>query len=307
MATFRATVVWLVNETQIWTEIITLQRSLQTWGAIIGEEHPSLNLIRRRLIAHESIPGDVPESLLWRGNVPWSATPPRPIYESLSQCGISLEKILELTPLQELSAFDLEPGSRTKMLAMRRGRSQAYLGGYLSFLNQFEKAEEAFQESNSSLQAEGSVEIKLHRMLWHCEHYTRSKKWNDIGPLLRKAHGVFMEPETNSTFVIAHFPDRFRLLCRAIESRLSIDVLVHDVHHHGEPKPIPLGNPVMTPQAPSPVPEVERLFPLQTSDHSTIDVDAWRQFVTFQSPASFSPLPMSSPQIHQSPQLSITA
>jgi hypothetical protein len=230
----------------------------------------------------------------------------KPIQNVLDQSEETSYKILELAPLPELSKDILDPVLIERLQLMRRGRSQAYLGGYHSFLGQFSRAEEAFQESKSSLHAEDSVEIKLHRMLWHCEHYTRTKSWNEIGPLLVEAHSVFMEPETNSTFVISHFPDRFRFLCKAVVTRLSIDVVIHDFGLRSETEPNEFRSRAATPQAPSPVLEVERLFPLQLNDHSAIDVDAWRQFVTFQSPASFSPLPIASPQLRIEQQLLVS-
>jgi hypothetical protein len=301
---FRQTMTGLVSDTATWTEIITLQRAFQTWKYALGIGHPSLAVVRRRIDEYEKIPGIPIEKV--RSQAPFiPAAPVKPLYQTLTQFEIPFDKILELAPLPEVFKDMVDLGPTEQQLRTRRGRSQAYLGGYFSFLGEFSKAEEAFQESNSSLQIEDCVEIKLHRMLWHCEHYTRAKNWNEIGPLLVEAHRVFMEPETNSSFVISHFPGRFRLLCKAVVTRLSIDVVIHDFSLHGDTEPKDFQTEIGAPQAPSPVLEVERLFPLQPNDHSAIDVDAWRQFVTFQSPPALSP-PTCSPQLRINQQLLVS-
>jgi hypothetical protein len=174
------------------------------------------------------------------------------------------------------------------MLLLSRGSSHAFFGGYYSFLGHYEKAEQAFQESERTLEAETCVEIKLHRMLWHSEHCTRVKNRDRVSLLLYEAHQVFMARETASTFVLSHFPDRFRLLCQAVSALVAIHEVVHGVATFDPYEPSSSrGKSVQpeTPRAPTPVLEVERLFPLGSTDHSTIDIDAWRQYVTFTPPA----------------------
>ncbi|KAE9973181.1 hypothetical protein EG328_004523 [Venturia inaequalis] len=293
MSSFRATVIWTINEilTRIEmikllrTETIVLQRDFQNRGAIVGEEHLNLTTIRRPFMAHERIRGNDPEQFLWPSPLTRSATPPIPMPESPSPFALASGTILESV---------LDSGERAKMTARIK-----------NFDLLFNEAEGAFFKSNIGSRVEDRVETKLLRMLWHCERYTRAKRWDDIGPLLIEAHGLFMKPDTSSTFLVTHFPDRFQLLCRAFQTRLSIDELVHLNSHHGEPERVAMGSPAMTPQAPSPVPEVHRLFPLQTSGHAVIDVGAWRQSVTSQSATSFSPLPMPSPRRRQGPQFFI--
>ncbi|KAE9965108.1 hypothetical protein BLS_007833 [Venturia inaequalis] len=293
MSSYRATVIWVIEEilTRIemigllTIEMIMLQRDVQNRGAIVGEEHLNLTTIRRPFMAHERIRGNDPEEFLWPSPLTRSATPPIPMPESPSPFALASGTILESV---------LDSSERAKMTAR------------INFFDLlFNEAEGAFFKSNIGSRVEDRVETKLLRMLWHCERYTRAKRWDDIGPLLIEAHGLFMKPDTSSTFLVTHFPDRFQLLCRAFQTRLSIDELVHLNSHHGEPERVAMGSPAMTPQAPSPVPEVHRLFPLQTSGHAVIDVGAWRQSVTSQSATSFSPLPMPSPRRRQGPQFFI--
>ncbi|KAH6664268.1 hypothetical protein B0J14DRAFT_706689 [Halenospora varia] len=270
----------LVETTRSWAEVITSQKALEIWQPILGSDHPELTIIRRRLEVHERVPSPPIENIVWGLGDP--APPFQPIQHFLhGQREGPTDKLLELAPLLEFSTDNLSSEVKDKMLLLRRGRSHAFLGGYYSFLGHFEKAELAFQESQRTLEGETCVEIKLHRMLWHSEHYTRVKNWDGVSLLLYEAHRVFMEQETASTFVLSHFPDRFRLLCKAVSACVPIDEVIHDVaiysHDSLQPK---------TPQIPSPVLEVQRLFPLGSTDHSTIDIDAWRQYITFSPLAS---------------------
>ncbi|KAE9373665.1 hypothetical protein N431DRAFT_338661 [Stipitochalara longipes BDJ] len=278
----------LVESTRSWTEVITSQKALEIWEPILGPNNRELTLIRKRLKEHEQIPGCPIEEVLLDPGVP--AQPFKPIQHFLHhQHDGPADKLLELAPFLEFSTDNLSSEVRDEMLLLRRGRSHAFLGGYYSFLRHFEKAEQSFQESQKTLEAETCVEIKLHRMLWHCEHYTRVQNLDRVGFLLYEAHRVFMAQETASTFVISHFPDRFRLLCKAVSACVPIDEVVHDVATYTRDDPS--GNwqqsiQAQTPKTPSSVLEVEILFPLGSTDHSTIDIDAWRQYVTFSSRAS---------------------
>jgi hypothetical protein len=278
----------LVETTQSWTEVITSQKALEIWQPILGSDNPELTLIRKRLEEHERVPSPPIDSILWGVGIP--ARPFQPIQHFLHrQREEPPDKLLELASLLEFSTDNLSSEVEDEMVLLRRGRSYAFLGGYYSFLGHFEKAEQAFQESQKTLEAETCVEIKLHRMLWHCEHYTRVKNWDRVSLLLYESHRVFMAQETASTFVLSHFPDRFRLLCKAVSAWVPIDEVVHDIAIYGRDDPS--GSRAQsihleTPKTPSPVLEVERLFPLGSTDHSTIDVDAWRQYVMFSPQAS---------------------
>lgn len=273
----------LVETTQTWSEVIICQKVLATWQPVLGSDSPELIIIRRRLEEHKRIINLPIEDVKWDNRGPGSAF--LPIQYSLHrQRGGPADKLLELAPLLEFSFSNLSSEVKDEMVLLRRGRSYAFLGGYYSFLGHFEKAEEVFQESQKSLEAETCVEIKLHRMLWHCEHYTRVKNWDRVSLLLYEAHRVFMAQETASTFVLSHFPDRFRFLCKAVSAWVSIDEVVHDIAIYSRDNPSDnraQSTQLGTPRAPSPVPEVQILFPLGSTDHSTIDIDAWRQYVMF--------------------------
>jgi len=168
-------IIWsLVETTQSYTDIITCQKALQIWLPILGSDNPELTIIRKRLEEHARIPGHPIESIIWAPGVP--AAPLQPVQYILhSKHQGPANNFLELAPLLEFSADNLSSVGKDKILLQARGRSHAFLGGYYSFIGHFAKAEQAFQESERTLEAENCVEIKLHRMLWHSEHYTRVK------------------------------------------------------------------------------------------------------------------------------------
>lgn len=273
----------LVGDTQYWTQNITIRKALKIWPPSL-KFNSAYNILEKRLTALRPQEYYNLEDILWnRSRRPTYIS--QPLQQLLHHPGRGVvDKLLDLVPLLGFSTDGVNAGIKEEMLAQCRGRSFAFVGGYYSFLGQYEKAEQAFHESARALETEPCVEIKLHRMLWHSEHYTRVQNWAGVSVMLYEAHRTFMAQETTSTFVLSHFPDRFRLLCKAVSACVPIDEVVHEMTIFNRENP-DRGNERSfrdeAPQAPSPVLEVERLFPLGSTDHSTIDVNAWRQYVTF--------------------------
>ena len=101
-----------------------------------------------------------------------------------------------------------------------------------------------------------------------------------------------MKIDSPSEFVVVHFPDRFKLLCKATCKRVPIDDVVNEPlddsvseHYRSERSPTPIHHDTADgpPSLPaSSIPSPERLFPLTPRGFSSaIDVETWRQFVHF--------------------------
>jgi hypothetical protein len=282
----------LILSTHGCIEVVTCQKALEIWEPVLGPKNSELGVIRERLKYYERMRVRPLEDILFSTFTP--AKPLRPVqYYLRAPHNEPADRFLQLAPLIQLPSSRLTSEVQDDMIMLHRGRSHSFIGGYFSFLGQFEQAERSFQESERTLKNEVCVEILLHRMLWQAEHYTRVKNWEQVSILLYEAHGVFMAQEVASSFVLLHFPDRFRLLCTAAATLISIDEVVYDVTLHRRDKlrdKRPLTALPDTPGPPSPVLEVEELFPLGSTDHSTIDIDTWRRYVTFSpQPNSLSP------------------
>src|ERR1700733_4617655 len=84
-------------------------------------------------------------------------------------------------------------------------------------------------------------------MLWYAEHKTRVRDLNGVGMLICQAHEIFMKTDSPSEFVAVHFPDRFKLLCKATSKQVPIDEVVNEPlddsasgHHRSECYPTPI-------------------------------------------------------------------
>jgi len=178
------------------------------------------------------------------------------------------------------------------MRLLQYGKSRSLLGGYYSFLQKFDDAEKAFQESDRYTKYEVCVEIKLHRMLWYAEHKTRVGDNEGVGMLISKAHNIFMENDSPTEFIVTHFPDRFYYLCKAASKQVPIDEVLDEhlddatseryLQMGSQPVSI-LENSADRPQSPmaSSIPSPGRLFPTPRGFNFAINVETWRQFVHF--------------------------
>jgi hypothetical protein len=297
----RQTLATLKANTECLAALIGQQRALRIWEPILGPEHPKIKLIRDEITFINWFPNRTePERESWLAQAERNLLPGT----------LNLGEILQLKSIggllclgegppddllakfHALESSDIAGHQIQQDIAhLQYGRSRSLLGGYYSFLKRFDEAEKAFQESDRYMKYENCVEIKLHRMLWYAEHKTRVHDEEGVGMLVCQAHEIFMKNDSPSEFVIAHFPDRFYYLCKAVSKRVPIDEVVNgpiesissnrrrsvnhpaSIHHNIADAPSPAATSVLSP---------ERLFPLSPGGfNAAIDIDTWRQFVNF--------------------------
>jgi hypothetical protein len=281
---------------------ITQQRAVQMWEPILGPEHPKIKTMRDNIaifrtdtkvvnLDSETTRIQGAEDLLEETFVPDDIPQLKPIGDFLHLSDGSPAELLE--KFHALENSDVSSRRIQQEIALLRyGRSRSLLGGYYSFVKRFDDAETAFQESGRNMKYETCVEIRLHRILWYAEHKTRVGDWDGVGMLICQAHEVFMKIDGHSEFVVVHFPDRFKFLCKATSKQISIDEVVNESlddsaseHHQSGccPTPIHHDTTERPPSRPaSSIPSPERLFPLAPRGfNSAIDVETWRQFVHF--------------------------
>jgi hypothetical protein len=282
------------------SRLIPQQRLLQIWEPVLGPEHQKIKLIQDQITtmrngkptnfeqrpdlirdvenpAEALIPDDIPEL--------------RSINNLLHLCDGSPDDLLP--KFLALESSDISNNQiRHDMRLLQYGRSRSLLGGYYSFLQKFDDAEKAFQESDRCMKYEDCVEIKLHRILWYAEHKTRVGDNEGVGMLIRRAHKIFMDNNNPTEFILTHFPDRFYYLCKAASKQVPIDeVLDEDLdddtserHQMGSrPMSVVESSPDRpdSPEATS-IPSPDRLSPTTPRGfNSVIDVEIWRQFVHF--------------------------
>lgn len=297
----RKTLTALKNSTRWASTLVTQQRAVQIWEPILGPEHPKIKTMRdniaimradKRNLDLDSGTSQIrgAEDLLQEAFVPDDIPELRPIGDFLHLGDGSPADLLER--FHALENSDISSRQIQQEIALLRyGRSRSLLGGYYSFLGRFNDAETAFQESDRYMKYEACVEIRLHRILWYAEHKTRVQDWDGVGMLICQAHEVFMKTDSPSEFVVVHFPDRFKFLCKAISKQVPIDEVVNEPldesasEHHRSVCPTPIHHDTADrpPSRPaSSIPSPERLFPLTPRCfNSAIDVETWRQFVHF--------------------------
>ena len=295
----RKTLTALILSAQFWCRVLVQQRAIQLWEPILGSEHPKIMQLHENIANLEAIEAvDINET--------WQLE----IYEaSTNKCAAlgnlayepSIEGLLHLedgSPHGLLKKFEaLEKSDitgrqlRQELADLRYGRSRSMLGGYYSFLGRYNDAEKAFQDGIRYMRYETCTEIKLHRIIWHAEHKTRTGSWEEMRNLLREAHTVFMENDKPSDFIVTHFPHRFKILCAAAFEQAPIDRFTNEpenssVFEHLQPEmaptPIQQGPEPGRFSSPTQMSSHERLFPLTPRGFNCmINVDAWRQFVEF--------------------------
>jgi hypothetical protein len=286
----------LKSTTKWASALITQQRAVQIWEPILGSEHPKIKkmldniaIIRAGKVVNldsETSQIQGAEDLLQETFVPDDIPQLRPLGDFLHLDDGSPVDLLEKFHALENSDISSRQIQR-EIALLRYGRSRSLLGGYYSFLQRFNDAETAFQESDRYMKYEACVEIRLHRILWYAEHKTRVRDWDGVGMLIYQAHEVFMKNDSPSEFVVVHFPDRFKFLCKAISKQVPIDEVVNEPLDDSRsgccPTPIHYDTADRPPSQPaSSIPSPERLFPLTPRGfNSAIDVETWRQFVHF--------------------------
>jgi hypothetical protein len=303
----RKTLTGLKMNTEWASYLITQQRALQIWEPVLGPEHSKIKLMRTQIAKMKKTrPVDLNQetSLIQDAEDSLPTFEPNN-YSQLKSIG-GLLHLCDGSPDDLLRKFRALENSdilsrqfQQEIELLRYGRSRSLLGGYLSFLRRFDDAEKAFQESDRYMKYEACVEIKLHRILWYAEHKTRVRDAEGVVKLMCQAHDIFMKNDSPSEFIIAHFPDRFKYLCKAVSKRVPIDEVLNEpidysVFERHRSSSLPASVHHIAADRPhsalaSPIPSPERLFPLTPRGfNSAIDVDTWRQFVNF-SPQMDSP------------------
>ncbi|KAM7190197.1 hypothetical protein V8F20_009819 [Naviculisporaceae sp. PSN 640] len=219
---------------RFWGSVVVQQRALQIWEPLLGADHPKIVLLRKGLALKRK--GTVV-------NLDTATSMVKTEDSLLVRMELDILPSLLLTPLEEEDGLlylgdgppdqllgkleDLEWRTRKQSqhaLAMLRfGRSRALAGLYYSFAERFTDAQIAFHDSAETLEYETCVEIKLHRILWDAEHKTRIHDWEGARGLLYSSHKVFLDAEGPSEFLNKHFMDRFEVLARAVDQRVSVD------------------------------------------------------------------------------------
>jgi len=298
----------LVSSYKFWTSVLTKQRALELWTPILGPEHPKIVAMieyielgkRSSKVEPEPSVSQWDEAEVFEQALPQlpefehilSGTFPGNFMELCEDSATNLLQDFEALYDHDQNGTSLASTIRSDVKALRLGRTKAILGGYHSFLQKFDRAEEFFQESQRYMSYETCVEIKLHRLLWYAEHKTRVLDWNGVLLVSRQAHSVFMQQNSPSKFLVTHFPKRFELLCKAYFERVSIDKIVYEVHsnenterHRSQsvPASIQRGTSI-GPQSEldSPAQPADLLFPPTPQGfNSSIDVETWRKFVNY--------------------------
>lgn len=179
--------------------LVTKQRFLQIWEPVLGPKHKKIQLIRSHIaemknwttITLEQNPEliqDVENSseAFKIDDFPDLGS----ISNLLHLCDGSPDDLLRKFRALENSNIS-NSQIQQNMWQLQHGRSRSLLGGYYSFLQKFDDAEKAFQESNLFMKYEVCVEIKLHRMLWYAEHKTRVGDNEGVAILISQAHKIF--------------------------------------------------------------------------------------------------------------------
>jgi len=149
----------LKMSTQWASWLITQQRALQIWVPILGPEHPKIKMMRNNIATNkvakrvnlsketwriEGAENMVPETFELDGNAHL-----RSIGNFLHLCDGSPDDLLHKFRLLENSDI-LGRQFQQEIRLLRYGRSMSMLGCYYSFLQQFDAAGKAFQESDDT-------------------------------------------------------------------------------------------------------------------------------------------------------------
>jgi len=298
----------LRTDAQFFAEVLVQQRALQIWRPLLNPDDPRIKGLRAGLArtrstyriaqrcSEDSTDGAETDVL--------SELPERYQMQSMGErLGILVQlgdapsdQLMEKLRIIETGSC---PGKRLtlELEQQRRGRSKALLGIIFSFVGRFTDAEQAFEVSEQLMEHETCAEIKLYRMLWYAEHKTRVQDWNNVARLITRAHEIFMDNETNSEFIMHHFPDRFVSLCAAVSRRVPIDASTEAAADFATeiaqpPSPAP-DTPNIAHLSPTPEHSVlspQKLFPpTPRGAHAVINIDAWREFVQFAPTAGMHP------------------
>ncbi|KAK0749776.1 hypothetical protein B0T18DRAFT_115356 [Schizothecium vesticola] len=313
----RIALLYMKNSAQHMARVLVRQRALQIWTPILGLSHPQILEMRQELalqrcsvlyrfqnfkpLEDDAIKDDAIEDNATEGDLLGDLVD----IERIESFGNKLGYLVHLGDgpndqlLEQLRVMESGSASGQQlawgMHRLRRGRSRALQGLYLSFLCRFADAEKAFQESDQLLKHETCVEITLHRILWYAEHKTRLRDWNSVANLVHRAHEIFMAHDTTSEFIIHHFPDRFKTLWLAFSMRVPIDAVANEAFvddaarqttrtHHRLPSPV-LGTLAIA-DSPAAVEmsilSPQRLFPpTPRGANAAINISAWREFVHY--------------------------
>ena len=312
-AALRIVLLYMKSNAQFMVWVLVRQQALQIWTPILGPSHPQIVKMRQELALQRSSALSLFQNFK-----------PLEVYGAIVDDATDGDLLGDLVDIERIESIGNKPGYlfhlgdgpndqlleqmrvmgsgsasgqqlTWEMHQLRRGRSRALHGLYLSFLCRFADAEKAFQESDQLLKHETCVEITLHRILWYAEHKTRLRDWNSVANLVRRAHEIFMAHDTPSELIINHFPDRFKTLWLAFSMRLPIDAVANEASvddaarqttrtHHCLPSPVP-GTPTIA-DSPTAVEmsilSPQRLFPpTPRGVNAAINIGAWREFVHY--------------------------